>query len=175
MKTLYIWLLVGWKILTGRISVEKLEVLLGSNVSTSEVTMLKMDEIVAVYPDWVESRLTPSLETGKSTGVKKYRLEYHPSQTAINGHMMHVWLIETNQLRQCVELADLQWWVQHPDEIPEEFKGGLICAYASAVLGDNGHRYAPYLNCNDDKLRVRWFDLDYHWLERKSAYLRTSY
>jgi hypothetical protein len=40
MKTLYIWLLVSWKVLTGRISVKKLEALLGSDVSTQEVTVV---------------------------------------------------------------------------------------------------------------------------------------
>jgi hypothetical protein len=177
MRTLYIWLLVSWKVLTGRISVEKLEVLMGSNVSTPKVTMLKMDEIVAVYPDWVESRLTPSLETGKSTGVKKYRLEYHPSQTAgktINGHAIYAWLIETNQLPLCVELADLQWWAQHPNEIPEEFKGKLIYAWGSAVLNDHGNRCVPCLGCHGDKPYVSWYYLDYDWGGREPACLRAS-
>lgn len=112
MKTLYIWLLVSWKVLTGKISVEQLGELLGGDVSTPEVSVLKRDEVIAVYPGWVDSHLTPNLETGKSTGVVNPKLVFHPKQIVgqtITGHRIYAWLIETNQLSVCVELADLQW------------------------------------------------------------------
>lgn len=178
MKTLYTWLLVSWKVLTGKISVEKLEALIGSDVSTPEVTVSKRDEVIAIYPDWVESHLTPKLETGKSTGVKKYRLEYHHSQTpgkTINGHTIYAWLIETNQLPLCVELADLQWWVQHPNKIPEKFIGKHVYAWGSAVLCDRGARYVPFLQWCGCEPCMNWNKLgEENWDDDHPACLRAS-
>jgi hypothetical protein len=177
MKTFYIWLLVSWKVLTGKISVEKLEVLLGRDVSAPEVSVPKRDEVIAVYPGWVESHLTPNLETGKSTGAVNPKLVFHLKQIAgqtIIGHTIYAWLIETNQLPLCVELADLQWWEKHPNEIPEEFTGKLVYAWGSVVLHGNGYRYVPYLYCSGAEPYVIWCSLGYDWLDYEPACLRAS-
>jgi hypothetical protein len=177
MKTVYVWLLVSWKTLIGKIPVEKLEALLGSDVSTPEVTVIKKDEVIAIYPDFVDKHLTPNLERGNSRGVKKYSLKCHLSQTAgkiISGHAIYAWLIETNQLFLCIELADLQWWEQHPDEIPKEFIGKLVYAWGSVVLNDNGYRYVPCLSCNGDKPYVLWCSLGSDWRDFEPACLRAS-
>ncbi len=176
MKTLYIWLLVSWKTLTGNIPIEKLEALLESAVS--EAMMIKKDVVSAIYPDWVKSHLTSELETGKSTGVQKYRLEYHPSQIGDKprptGPIVYAWLISNGWLSVCIELADLQWWEKHPNEIPEEFKGKLIYAWGSVVLNDFGDRCVPCLGCNGDKPFVDWYNLDNFWNDLEPACLRTS-
>jgi hypothetical protein len=170
MKALYVWLLVGWKTLTGNIPVEKLEALLESDAINS-------DEVIAVYPDWVESHLTPNLETGKSTGVKEFQLKYHFKQDAgeqIDGHAIYAWLIERNQLPLCVELADLQWWAQHSNEIPKEFTGKFVYAWGSAVLSGGGYRSVPYLGCYGGKPYVLWCNLGYDWGVDGPACLRAS-
>ncbi|MDD5084240.1 MAG: hypothetical protein PHT88_04940 [Candidatus Moranbacteria bacterium] len=177
MKTLYIWLLVSLKILAGKISVEKLKTLLENDVLVPEVTVLESNEVIAACPDFVKSHLTPNFETGKSTGVKHPKLVLHDKQVAgeaIDGHKIYAWLIDTNQLSACVELADLQWWEQHPNEIPEEFKGKFIYAWASVVLDDYGFRFVPYLNCHVVEPFVDWFDLDVDWDDNGPACLRAS-
>ena len=163
MKTLCTWLLVSWKLLTGRISVEKLEALLGSDVLTPKVTMFKRDEVIAIYPDWVKRHLTPNFETGKSTGVVNPTLVFHPKQIVgqpINGHAIYAWLLERNQLPLCIELADLQWWEKHPNEIPEEFTGKFVYAWASAALDIDGRWCVPCLACRGSTPVVIWVSLD---------------
>ncbi|MDD5084276.1 MAG: hypothetical protein PHT88_05120 [Candidatus Moranbacteria bacterium] len=115
MKKFIVWA-ISFALKQQWVRVSDIESLLKTVVAPSKVE--QKDEVIAVYPDWVESRLTPNLETGKSTGVAHPRLVLHDKQVAgetTDGHTIYAWLINTNQLSACVELADLQWWEQHSE------------------------------------------------------------
>ena len=129
---------------------------------------------IAVYPDFVARHVTPQLEQGVSFGVSAPQLISHPGQSVfrnINGHDVYVWLSETGQLSASVELADLQWWLNHTDKIPGDFRGKLIYAWASVILGFDDCEYVPYFSYAD-KPYVDWCPLKAYLRDHEFACLR---
>lgn len=174
MKKFILWA-INFSLKQEWVSTQDIEILLKQ--ITKIIESVRTDVVVAVYPDWVKSHLTQNLETGKSVGVSNPRLVLHPKQTSrgsIDGHEIYAWLIETNQLPLCIELADLLWWEQHSNEIPKKFRGKFVYAWKSVVLNDNGNRFVPYLCCDVGGLFVSWYNLDDDWSDDEITCLCAS-
>jgi hypothetical protein len=104
------------------------------------------------------------------------KLYLHPKQIAgerITGNGIYQHLKDTDMLKDCATVEDLEGYSSGKKVIPNEWKGKIIYAWKS-VRGDVGYLDVPYLNCYVDKPYVYWCYLGNSWSGDEPALLFAS-
>lgn len=142
--------------------------------------------VTAVYPDWVKKHLTQELETFISTGIANPQLWSHDKQKAgndITDNDIFSFLLpdqktyqakKNDMIHKCVSLADIQFYEKYPELVPTNWRGKVVPAWKSVVLGDDDLHYVPCLDCTVAKPYVRWYGLVTDCFGYESAGLSAS-
>lgn len=135
-------------------------------------TIIRVDRSVRPsYPDWVERVEHSDLEpTGPiEYDISKVKQWFHDGQKngkRIKGNEIHTYLKETDTLKTCLGLRDLE-------EIQKKgitffrkhFQGKAVFAWKSGVRDRNrdGNLYVPFLYEHGGKVVMDWYWLGHDW------------
>jgi hypothetical protein len=111
-------------------------------------------------------------------------LWFHPMQSRnaaipLRGDDIYTFLLPDREniklgdpIRRCFSIHDLRYFEKDPKQIPREWKGKLVHAWASVVLKDvHGTRMVPFLNCKDEVPTVQWDAVSRHFNKNDAAAL----